>query len=76
MYSAIMALVYGFYTFGILGNNNTKKCVTNYVDFTPFPYSTTTELEAYMKHPGALDMSSRFHTVMMFGFVANIVFIM
>jgi len=37
--SGIMAIVYGLYTFGILGSNNNKLCVTNAVDFHPYAFA-------------------------------------
>ena len=71
-----MSVFYGLFAFGLWGNAaDSKRCVTNYVNFYPYPYKNPTDLDNYMKHPGALDMTSRFDHLMMFGFVANLVFI-
>ena len=58
-----------------MGNTNEYTCVTNYLDFTPFPYENEDDLKKYLTHPGALDVSSRYRTVMLFGFIANVLFI-
>jgi hypothetical protein len=49
----VMGIVYAFYYFGIAGSSkNEFLCVTNQVEFKPYPYANETDLFAYLNKPG------------------------
>ena len=65
-----MGLVYALFTFGAVGNTN-KICAANNVEFNPYPYQNQSDLEQFLLRPGNENVSSRFNSVILFGFISN-----
>ena len=67
--------VYALYTFGVLGSSHNKYCLANQVDYHPYAYSNQVEMVNYMKLAGAENVTSKFDTVIRYGFFSNLIFL-
>ena len=71
--SLILALVYHSLTSEL--RDKETVCATDGSIFTPFAYQTPQQLNAFLAHPGSINVSDRFLGVTRFGQVLNWVFL-
>ena len=67
-YHAIIATIYGLYYFSSTSSIYTITCVTNQVQYTPYAFNSSQDLELYMNKPGSSNVSESFQDVIAFGF--------
>ena len=74
--SFAVGTIYGLYTFGALGSPHEKHCLANQVDYVPSQYTNQAEFVAFLSKPGAEDVTKKFDTVIMYGFISNLLYIL
>ena len=73
--SVALATVYSLYAFGVLGSPHLKYCLANQVDYHPYPYQSQRDMMAFLARKGTENLTKKFETIIIFGFVSNALYI-
>ena len=75
-YSLILLIVYASFVFASSGHKELEiVCLSNNYDFHPIPYEDEEELETLKESDWAINMTEKFQTVLMYGFISNTIYL-
>ena len=74
--SLAVGTTYGLYVFGKLGSPHNKYCLANQVEYFPLKYTNQEEMVALLLLPGVENVSKKLDTVIFYGFISNLVFVL
>ena len=67
-----VAFMYGLYTFGLFGSNQSDICVTNENIYHPYIYQNQSNWDASISRPGSKNVTSQFNFVISSGFIVHL----
>ena len=74
--SLAVGTVYGLYTFGAIGSSHLKYCLSSQSSYYPYDYHLQSEMMAFLAVNGNENVTSKFDTIIQYGFISNLIFIM